>query len=167
MRWKSGRRSSNVEDRHAAGAAGAAGGAIAMRLLPALIRSKTGRWILLVGVIVFIGARFLGIDLMPLLTAAPPSASTSGQGRQFSASEQQLAEFVAVVLADTEDTWDELFKSLGETYQDPTLVLFSGGVQSACGAAQAAMGPFYCPADHKVYIDLSFYHDLKSRYGAH
>lgn len=166
MRWKSGRRSSNVEDRRGEGAAGAAGGAIAMRLLPALIRSKTGRWILLVGVIVFIGARFLGIDLMPLLTAAPPSASTSGPSRQFSATEQQLAEFVAVVLADTEDTWDELFKSLGETYQDPKLVLFSGRVQSACGAAQAAMGPFYCPADQKVYIDLSFYQDLKSRYGA-
>jgi len=71
-----------------------------------------------------------------------------------------------VVLADTEDTWDQLFSAMGQSYKHPVLVLFSGRVQSACGAAQAAMGPFYCPGDHKIYIDLSFYNDLKSRYKA-
>ena len=80
--------------------------------------------------------------------------------------DDQLAEFVAVVLADTEDTWHQLFSALDVSYQEPKLVLFSGSVQSACGYAQSAMGPFYCPADSKVYIDLSFYQDLKQRHGA-
>jgi hypothetical protein len=71
-----------------------------------------------------------------------------------------------VVLADTEDTWHAQFRQMGKAYQEPTLVLFSGAVESACGFAQAAVGPFYCPADQKVYIDLSFYQDLKSRHGA-
>lgn len=80
--------------------------------------------------------------------------------------ENELADFVSVVLADTEDTWDALFSQSGGRYDPPVLVLFSGAVQSACGFAQAAMGPFYCPADRKVYIDLSFYQDLKSQMGA-
>ncbi len=71
-----------------------------------------------------------------------------------------------MVLADTEDVWNQLFGEMGETYREPRLVLFSGAVQSACGYAQAAMGPFYCPGDNKVYIDLSFYQDLKQRHGA-
>jgi hypothetical protein len=83
-----------------------------------------------------------------------------------SAEEDQLADFVSVVLADTEDTWRPLFDQMGRQYQDPTLVLFSGAVGSACGFAEAAMGPFYCPADQKVYIDLGFYDDLKDRFGA-
>jgi predicted metalloprotease len=77
-----------------------------------------------------------------------------------------LADFVSVVLADTEDTWNEVFRRGGAQYVEPTLVLFSGAVQSACGFAQAAVGPFYCPADQKVYIDLSFYQDLRSRFRA-
>jgi len=77
-----------------------------------------------------------------------------------------MAQFVSVVLADTEDTWRRLFKQIGKQYVDPKLVLFRGSVKSACGMAQAAMGPFYCPGDHKVYIDLSFYQDLKIRHKA-
>jgi predicted metalloprotease len=77
-----------------------------------------------------------------------------------------LVEFVSVVLADTEDTWHELFRESGGAYREPKLVLFSGAVDSACGFAQAAMGPFYCPADQKVYIDLSFFADLRRRFGA-
>jgi hypothetical protein len=79
------------------------------------------------------------------------------------ADENQLAEFVSVVLADTEDTWKAQFSQMGSTYVEPRLVLFTGAVESACGFAQAAMGPFYCPADQKVYIDLGFYQDLKNR----
>jgi predicted metalloprotease len=91
-------------------------------------------------------------------TYAPQSAPT--------AEEQELADFVSVVLADTEDTWHELFVMDGRTYREPVLVLFSGAVESACGFAQAAVGPFYCARDEKVYIDLGFYQDLKTRFKA-
>ncbi|MCA1805539.1 MAG: zinc metallopeptidase, partial [Xanthomonadaceae bacterium] len=83
-----------------------------------------------------------------------------------SAEEQELVDFVSIVLADTEETWHELFRQAGGTYKEPTLVLFRGAVSSACGLGQAAMGPFYCPGDHKLYIDLSFYRDLKHRFKA-
>jgi len=139
-----------------------AGGAI-LRFLPLLMRSKAGRWLLLGGMVIFFGARLLGIDLAPLLSGGSTGTSSP---RSLSQEQQQLAEFVSVVLADTEDTWDAIFRDFGQTYKHPVLVLFSERVQSACGAAQAAMGPFYCPADHKVYIDLSFYNDLKTRYKA-
>ena len=80
--------------------------------------------------------------------------------------EDEQSQFVAVVLADTEDTWNAVFQKAGRDYREPSLVLFSGSVRSACGFAQAAMGPFYCPADQKVYIDLSFYSDLQNRFRA-
>jgi predicted metalloprotease len=83
-----------------------------------------------------------------------------------SAGDDELADFVSVVLADTEDTWHGLFRQMGKTYREPKLVLFSGAVESACGYAQAAVGPFYCPSDGNVYIDLSFYRDLKERHNA-
>jgi predicted metalloprotease len=83
-----------------------------------------------------------------------------------SAQEQELVEFVSVVLADTEETWNNIFTQAGETYKEPQLVLFRGAVNSACGLGQAAMGPFYCPADQKVYLDLSFFDDLKRKLGA-
>src|SRR5690606_7665677 len=85
---------------------------------------------------------------------------------QESGDEAELREFISVVLADTEDTWTEIFAAAGQQYQQPTLVLFADAVESACGFAQSAVGPFYCPADHKVYIDLSFYDDLSRRFGA-
>ena len=85
---------------------------------------------------------------------------------QGSAEENQLAQFVSVVLADTEDTWNQVFPTLGGQYREPQLVLFKDVVKSACGMAQSAMGPFYCPADSKIYIDLGFYNDLKKRHGA-
>jgi predicted metalloprotease len=80
--------------------------------------------------------------------------------------ERELADFVSVVLADTEDTWNEIFAAENLDYREPTLVLFSGAVESACGFAQSAVGPFYCPVDEKVYIDLSFYRDLRDTFGA-
>ena len=85
---------------------------------------------------------------------------------QPSAEEEELVQFVSVVLADTEDTWNRLFAERGGSYKEPTLVLFTDRVNSACGMAGAAMGPFYCPADNKLYIDLSFYDELKRRFRA-
>ena len=114
-------------------------------------------------------AWFLGIDPRMLLqdtgTVQIPYSGTQTSAPR-SPQQDQLAEFVSVVLADTEDTWTALFKQMGRQYRDPTLVLFSGAVNSSCGMAQSAMGPFYCPLDQKVYIDLSFYDDLKNRFGA-
>jgi predicted metalloprotease len=88
------------------------------------------------------------------------------EGAPLSDEDRELADFVSVVLADTEDTWNEIFAAENLEYPEPTLVLFSGAVESACGLAQSAVGPFYCPVDEKVYIDLSFYRDLRDTYGA-
>jgi predicted metalloprotease len=167
MQWKGGRRSSNVEDRRGQRVSGGAAGAapLLLRFLPALVKTKVGRTLLIVGVVVFFGSRMLGIDLLPLLLGGggaavqQPTAAASPQ-------EQQLADFVSVVLADTEDTWNPIFSQMGRQYQEPKLVLFSGKVNSACGMASAAVGPFYCPGDKQLYIDLSFFRDLKERHGA-
>jgi hypothetical protein len=135
-----------------------------LRLLPALIRTKVGRIILVVGVIVIFGGRMLGVDVFSLLAGGrAPSGQSSAP---LSEADQQMAEFVSVVLADTEDTWHPIFTRLGREYREPTLVLFTGSVSSACGNASAAVGPFYCPGDQQLYIDLSFFHDLKVRHGA-
>ena len=165
MRWKDGRQSNNVEDRR--GDSGprmsAAGMAPAMlRIVPLLMRSKTGRLLLIGGVVLIFGGRLLGIDVLTVLSGdsvtAPPA--------QISAADNEAARFVSVVLASTEDTWHSIFQRAGREYREPTLVLFSGRVSSACGMASAAVGPFYCPADEKLYIDLSFFHDLAVRHGA-
>ena len=108
---------------------------------------------------------FTGGDLSTLLGGSPTSKTVSQPVEQ-SADEKNLVEFVSVVLADTEDTWHLLFKQEGKNYVEPELVLFRDAVKSACGLSQSAMGPFYCPADQKVYIDLSFYRDLKQRHQA-
>lgn len=167
MRWEDRRRSDNIEDRRGQGPApmAAMGGGAALRLLPLLLKTKGGRWLLVIGVALFFGARMLGIDLMPLLDGQPPGNNSTASA-SLSAEQQRLGEFVSVILADTEDTWQAIFKQQGQTYQPPKLVLFTGRVQSACGSASSAIGPFYCPADRKVYIDLDFYHDLKTRYKA-
>jgi len=153
MRWESGRRSENVEDRRGFHVSRrAAGGGIGT-------------------IVLVLVALYLGVDPSVILNQTQmtvPGAGTSTQSAPYSASpeEQRLAEFVSVVLADTEDTWHALFRGMEKTYEEPRLVLFSGSVESACGLASAAVGPFYCPADQKLYIDLSFYSDLKNRFGA-
>jgi predicted metalloprotease len=114
-------------------------------------------------------ALYFGVDPSVVVnTGIQPSGSTTptAESRAGSPEEDRLAEFVSVVLADTEDTWHTLFRQMGQSYQEPSLVLFSGAVESACGFAQAAVGPFYCPRDQKVYIDLSFFEDLKNRFRA-
>jgi uncharacterized protein len=141
MKWQGRRGSSNVQDRRGMGPA-AAGGGIGVVLLTLL-------------------AIFLGADPEEVIQ------SGGGVGAPPTEAEDSLARFSSVVLADTEDVWHQLFQEqLGESYREPTLVLFSGVVRSACGTAQAAMGPFYCPLDESVYIDLSFYRELKERLGA-
>jgi len=147
MRWQIGRRSNNVEDRRGVGVSrGAVGGGL--------------------GMIVFaVIAMLLGVDPSIVLEQVGP-IDGSNNTTTIPPQQEQLTDFVSVVLADTEDTWGELFRQNGAKYVEPKLVLFSGAVQSACGYAEAAMGPFYCPADQKVYIDLSFYEDLQNRHGA-
>jgi predicted metalloprotease len=157
MRWRQGRRSENVDDRRGARVPG--GG----------LRLGLGG---LVGVLLV--GWLLGADplvLLQLLGGASQSVQLPTQlpgpgGTGASAPGDELADFVSVILADTEDTWAELFAAEGARYAPPQLVLFTDLVHSACGTGQSAMGPFYCPADAKVYIDLGFYQDLRERFQA-
>ena len=167
MKWRGGRKSSNVDDRRgqAAQHSSAAAAPLALRLLPALVKTKVGRIILVVGLAVVFGGKMLGIDVLPMLLGGG-AVSGGPSGTPLSAEQKEQAQFVSAVLADTEDTWSKIFGQLGNTYREPTLVLFSGRVDSACGMASAAVGPFYCPGDQQLYIDLSFFHDLKTRYSA-
>ena len=147
---KTGRRSSNIEDRRGGNSSLVVGGGGLGALVLALVVTMLG------------GDPSIVLDQV---AQSPSQSQTSSQ--QTSPAEDELAEFTSIVLADTEDTWHQIFREeIGQPYQEPALVLFSGSVQSGCGAAQSAMGPFYCPADQKVYIDLSFYNDLKSRHQA-
>jgi predicted metalloprotease len=118
---------------------------------------------LLVLLIVLLGGNPMGLFEQLGQEAQAPGAGTAAP---VDPEEEALAQFVSVVLADTEDVWDKLFAERGMTYQKPTLVLFTGAVRSACGFTSAAAGPFYCPADGKVYIDLGFYRELRDRIGA-
>jgi uncharacterized protein len=153
MRWRDGRQSENIEDRRGMSLPRGAkiGGISGLGLVAVVLISM-----------------FLGIDPTVLLQGGPemqtPSVSVDRGGRP--AAKDDLRDFVAVVLGETEDVWQETFRKMGRTYQAPTLVLFSGAVESACGIAGSAVGPFYCPYDRKVYLDLSFFGDLKTRFGA-
>jgi len=150
MRWENGRRSDNIEDRRGlrVNGRGLAGGGIGAIIL-ALV------------------AMYFGVDPSVVLnqvgTVAPQEQQ---QPATSSPEEDKLKDFMSVVLADTEDVWGTLFKESGKSYQPPTLVLYSGAVQSACGFAEAAMGPFYCPGDHKLYLDMRFFNDLAKRHDA-
>jgi predicted metalloprotease len=130
---------------------------------------RTGAGLSIGGILVLIVLSLLGINPLPFLgmaTKEQSSVEAPDQPYQESAEEAKLHELTAVVLADTEDTWSQILPKYGIQYVEPRLVLFSDSVESDCGAAQAAMGPFYCPADQKVYVDLSFYHELSQRFGA-
>lgn len=146
MRWGSGR-SSNIEDRRGMGMGKLAGGGIGT-------------------IVIALIAMYFGVDPSVVLNQANNLAPEQQTQTQFSPEEEHLKEFMSVVLADTEDVWGELFSRAGKTYEQPKLVLFSGAVQSGCGAAQSAMGPFYCPADRKMYLDMSFFNELSKRLDA-
>jgi len=111
----------------------------------------------------------LGVDPTALLQVVgqnTQSSTVSTRQRTQAAANDDMRKFVAVVLAETEDVWKDTFQKAGRTYEEPKLVLFSGAVESACGMADSAVGPFYCPGDHKVYLDLAFFDELHSRFGA-
>ncbi len=164
MRWRGRRQSTNIDDQRGKRIATAGVGLALLRFVPRLLASKSGRTILIVGIAAIIIGRLFGIDLLPMLGGGGPAMVN--QSREPSAAEQELSQFVSVVLADTEDTWNTLFAANGKRYQEPRLVLFSGMVNSACGTASAAVGPFYCPNDRQVYLDLSFFNELSRRFGA-
>ena len=176
MLWKGRRQSGNIEDRRGMGGGmrfpGGLGG-----LGGGLGRSRMRGGGLGIGgiIILFIIAWLLGINPLALLSGDLGSMTGPGggyveeqtAGGTFSSpQEEELKEFVSVVLADTEDTWNQLLPEIGAQYREPKLVLFSGGAQSGCGYAQSAVGPFYCPADEKVYVDLTFFDELSQRFGA-
>ena len=151
MRWKGRRISTNVEDRRGGGAAKAGG-------------------ISILGLIVaFVAWKFFGVD--PQMAYQATKSVTQQQQvsdqapQQLTPEQEEASEFVGTVLADTEDTWSPIFKQLGGTYTPPKLVMFSGAIRSGCGTAQAAMGPFYCPADQKVYIDITFFKEMRQQMG--
>ncbi|MFG1280765.1 KPN_02809 family neutral zinc metallopeptidase [Xanthobacter autotrophicus] len=165
MRWDDFRSSDNVEDRRGDGGGGGfrmPGGRGGLGIGTIIIVGIVG-WALGINPAVLIGGleaiNGMGAGSAPQQQAAP---RTAPQG----APKDELGRFAAAVLAQTEDVWTELFRAEGKTYQDPKLVLFSGATRSACGGAQSAMGPFYCPLDQKVYLDLSFFQEMKSRFKA-
>ncbi len=154
MKWEGNRQSDNVEDRRGGGGF-----------------SVPGRRGIGIGTIVIalVGGWVLGINpltLLGLLSGGGMPAQVQQAPAQRPPADDTMARFVSTVLADTEDVWQGLFRQAGGSYQEPRLVLFRGSTPTACGTGQAAMGPFYCPADQKVYIDLGFYETLKHRLGA-
>ncbi|MCK7598317.1 neutral zinc metallopeptidase [Microbulbifer sp. CAU 1566] len=163
MRWRQGRRSSNVEDRRGEPSPGGGGGlgglGNLLALAPLLLRSKRGWLILLaLGALYYFGGNlFSGMQSTESPSLGPDSQTAPGtQG-----ADDEVAQFVSVVLADTEDTWGKLFQQAGGQYVAPKLVLYNDAVRSACGLSSAAVGPFYCPGDAKVYLDLNFLNELK------
>jgi len=172
MRWRGRRQSSNVVDKRGTrmprmARLGAGSGGI-LRLLPLVFR-VLGFKGTLIAVVLVVGYGYFSGDLQRFLGDGGLERSQSGSGNQpikQSVAEKQLVEFVSAVLADTEDSWNELFKQAGKSYREPKLVLFRQAVATACGTGSAQIGPFYCPSDQKVYLDLSFFDELKSRHGA-
>ncbi len=154
MRWKDERRSENVEDQR--------------RFTPAGMAVGGGIGTLLIVLI----ATFFGADPRALLNQLQNQQNARAVQQQqqpggpVDPAEEERKDFVSAILADTEDVWNELFKKMGKQYREPKLVLFTGRVKSACGLASTAVGPFYCPGDEKVYIDLAFYKELKEKFKA-
>lgn len=155
MRWQGRRESDNVEDRRGQSSGIGGGGRFP------LPRGKGGIILLIVVAI----AGYYGYDLTPLLTGGGTPAPSSQQ-RSISPQDDEAAKFTSVILATTEDTWGSLFKQMNRTYQAPKLVMYRGVTRTGCGTGQSVMGPFYCPADQTVYIDLSFYDEMKNQLGA-
>lgn len=147
MRWRGERESSNVEDKRGLSSKGVIGGGIG-------------------GIVIILVVLLLGGDPTSLLQNIQTDQQTTTSNYSETAEEKELAQFVSVVLAETEDVWHKIFSDLGENYREPKLVLFTGSVQSACGTAGASTGPFYCPGDEKLYIDLSFFNELQNRFKA-
>ena len=157
MRWQGRRESDNVEDRR--GQSGSPMGGGGGFRLP----SGKGGIVLLIIVLV---AGYYGVDLTGMLTGEPVTQQQTTTQRSISPQDEEAAKFTKVILADTEDTWGAIFKDMGRQYAQPKLVMYRGATRTACGTGQSVMGPFYCPADSTVYIDLSFYDEMQSKLGA-
>ena len=150
MRWRGERQSSNIEDRRGMSRGGiAVGGGLG-------------------GIVLIALALLFGADPRQVLEQVPNSGQVPGQqsSRPINPEEEELKQFVSTVLASTEDVWHEQFRQIGRQYREPTLQLFTDRAESACGIAGASVGPFYCPADEKIYIDLSFFRELHTRFRA-
>jgi uncharacterized protein len=150
MRWRDQRQSDNIEDRRgiSRGGIGAIGGGLG-------------------GILILVLALVFNADPRQLLEQLPAENPNGTQtSRSHSPEEEELKQFVQVVLAQTEDEWNDIFAKIGKRYQEPTLVLFTDEVRSGCGAADASVGPFYCPGDQKLYLDLAFFQELKTRFRA-
>jgi predicted metalloprotease len=156
MRWQGRRESDNVEDRRSQSPSMGMGGG-RMRIP----RGKGG--LILLAIVMVAG--YYGYDLTPLLTGGEPVTQQS-RSQSISPRDDEAAKFTSVILATTEDTWQKLFNQMGKQYQPPRLVMYRNATRTGCGTGQSVMGPFYCPADATVYIDLSFYDDLKNKMGA-
>ena len=151
MKWRTGRKSDNVEDRRSSGISGKAAGGIG------------GLGIILLLLV----SMFLGVDPGQFIQGIDSTGSLNQEPQMSTEEQNKSAEFVSLVLGDTEATWSDIFaEDLGRTYIEPKLVLFTGSVQSACGQASSQVGPFYCPSDQKVYLDLEFLKELQDRLGA-
>ena len=147
MQWRGTRRSTNIEDRRG------------MRMRPGLVGGGLGT------IIILLLALYFGVDPRYVLNQGGVEADETN-AVSTSPADETTKDFVSAVLGYTEDTWSEIFRNMGRTYQEPKLVLFTGEVDSACGFAQAATGPFYCPEDEKVYLDMSFFQELSDRFKA-
>ena len=169
MDWKGRRQSDNIEDRRGRSSRGGNPfGRGGIRLPSGGMRGSGGfsfKTIIVLGIL-FVVLKACGIDPLQILAGGDPGGQSQTERQITPTRQDEMTQFVATVLAETEDVWNGIMKSEGMDYPEPTLVLFSGSVSSACGNASAASGPFYCPGDQKLYIDLSFYDELAQRFKA-
>ncbi|WEZ82974.1 zinc metallopeptidase [Rhizobium sp. 32-5/1] len=180
MEWKGRRQSGNVEDQRGASRGGLGGnpfGRGGFRLPTGGGPGRAGGGMsigtIVVLVVIYFGLKMMGIDLLQLMDGGSMSGPSSSyeqsdgsQAPQGTAQEEETKAFMSTVLAETEDTWNGIFQAEGETYEEPKLVLFRDGINSACGMASSATGPFYCPGDRKVYLDMQFFDELAQKFDA-
>ncbi|OQM76917.1 KPN_02809 family neutral zinc metallopeptidase [Manganibacter manganicus] len=172
MLWKGRRQSDNIQDQRGQGGGGFGGGRGQFRIPIGGRMGGGGISGIVILVVLFFVLKAIGIDPMQVLGGGGMLGDGGGQITEDSSqgngapANDEMKQFVATVLAETEDVWSGIFKASGMTYEDPKLVLFSGQIRSACGFASAASGPFYCPNDHKVYLDMDFFQQLSQQFGA-
>ena len=165
MKWRGGNQSTNIDDKRASSGGGGLGGGInvvfLIKIVQFLIKTKLGRIALLIGVVAF----FMGYNPLGLLNF---TGSGSGASSKFENTQeaQEAKDFVATVLKQTEDTWGAIFAQYNARYVEPKLLLFHGAIQSGCGYASSQVGPFYCPADTKIYLDTDFFTELAKTHNA-
>lgn len=172
MEWKGRRQSGNVQDERGTGPTDAPGDPFGRRggLNIPIGSGKGGIGSIVLIIIVVVVLQFMGVDVTSLMnggqTVSPGNDQTETRPVNSTAADDEMKAFVSTVLAETEDMWNGVFKAGGKQYEEPKLLLFSGSFPSACGQASAATGPFYCPSDRKVYLDMAFFSEMSKRFGA-